>query len=100
MKFSINEWRRIYDKVQELGEVLKDSLPGHDNKGNTFPPKTVLTEGAQSILQSEIKVLIKESETYLDKCGKKKSKPLWYYDRKNPETHASSANFKYKNLIA
>jgi hypothetical protein len=99
MQFSIKEWRRSYDKVHVLGRMLRDSHPTYTEEGNYIAPVTELSKDAQLALESEIKSLTQRSSKYLDQCGLRPSKPLWHYDRKNPETHMSAPEFKYGHLL-
>lgn len=100
MQFSMTEWRRLYDLVHENGRTLADSRPTYDYKMNYYPPKSPLTKDEQWMLETKIKTLTQRSNNYLDQCGKKMRKPLWHYDKKNLETHASSIHFKYHHLVA
>ncbi len=90
----------MYDKVQELGILLRDSQPTYDDIGNYFAPKSLLSKDTQSGLEVRIKSLCQRSNKYLDQCGMRMPKPLWHYDRKNPETHKSAPQFKYAHLIS
>lgn len=100
MDFSIKEWRKIYDKVHGLGRMLRDSRPTYDEHGNYYAPKAALSKDAQTELEFQIKNWIEKSNRYLNQCGMKPKRPLWHYDRKNPETHASAPEFKYGDLMA
>jgi hypothetical protein len=99
MKFSMKEWRRIYDLVNELGRTLRDSQPTYTDDGSYIAPKINLTKDAQLNLEDKIKSLTQKSCTYMDQCGLKMPRPLWHYDRKNPETHASAPEFLYGHLL-
>lgn len=99
MIFLAKDWRRTYDFVQQLGTTLKDSRPTYDEDGNYFAPKLELSKEAQLVLEDKIRKLILKNNRYLDQCGMKPNKPLWHYDRKNPETHMSAPEFKYWHLV-
>lgn len=99
MQFSIKEWRKVYDLVHELGARLRDSRPTYDERLNYYPPKIHLDKGEQDMLETRIKTLMQRNSKYLDQCGMKMRKPLWYYDRKNPETWASDPAFEYGHLV-
>ena len=75
-------------------------MPTYDEEGEYIAPKKELRKDAQDELQSQIKSLIGLSNRYLDHCGMKPRKPLWHYDRKNPETQVSSPEFKYGHLMS
>jgi len=100
MEFSMKEWRKIYDKVHGLGRMLRDSRPTYDDAGNYYAPKTELSKDAQIELEFQIKTWMERNTRYLNQCGMKPKRPLWHYDRKNPETHASAKEFKYGHLMA
>lgn len=99
MKFSLTEWRRNYDLVHELGRTLRDSRPTTDGYGNVFPPKIALRKKAQNALDHNITTLLQRSAAYLDHAGIRMPKPLWYYDKENPETHQSSREFLYGHML-
>lgn len=99
MKFSIKEWRRMYDKVNALGAMLIDSRPTYTDNGSYISPVTELSKAFQAELESNIKNIIKRSSMYLDQCGLKISKPCWYYDRDDPRTWCSHESFKYGHLL-
>lgn len=89
----------MYDMVHSLTKTLRDSRPTYDDKGKAIAPKIELTKDAQYILESNIRKLVVKTGRYLDHCGIKPNKPLWHYDRKNPETHMSAPEFKYGHLV-
>jgi hypothetical protein len=99
MKFSIKEWRSIYDKVHELGAKLHDSRPTSTDKGGYIPPFAPLSKDEQADLEVEIMNLTRRSQRYLDQCGLTRRKPLWHYDRHDPRTWASHESFKYGHLL-
>ena len=99
MKFSMRDWRRMYDKVQELSKMLKDSRPTITEDGKKIPPVIELSEHIQDSLEAEIKLLLTRVGKYLDQCGVHARKPLWEYDRKNSATHASAPDFRYGHLL-
>ncbi len=89
----------MYDKVNSLGAMLQDSRPTYMDNGDYIAPLTELSKDAQLGLEDEIKSLTLRTSRYLDQCAMKPRKPLWHYDRKNNETHASKADFIYGHLI-
>lgn len=89
----------MYDMVQELGRTLRDSQPTYTDNGGYIAPKTELSKDAQSILENKIKSLSQKSGHYMDQCGMRMPKPLWHYDRKNPETWISDPSFKFGHLL-
>jgi len=99
MEFSMKEWRIIYDKVHQLGRMLQDSHPTHDADGNYHEPKIPLGKLAQIELEIKIDAWLERNTCYLNLCDKKPAKPLWKYDRNDPQTHASSKDFKYTYLM-
>lgn len=100
MKFSLKEWRRMYDNVHSLGKMLRDSKPTYDEDGNCFPSKTNLSKCAQDGIEIDIRLIIERSKYYLNQSGLRMPRPLWKYDPKDHTTHASSGKFKYQHLIA
>ncbi len=89
----------MYDLIQQLGQTLRDSRPTYDENEQYVAPTVELSKDAQTVLENKINLLIKRISKYLDQCGLKPEKPLWHYDRKNPETHASERDFKYGHLL-
>lgn len=85
--------------VHSLCQTLRDSRPTYDDRGRCFAPKIELTKDAQDIIETNIRKLLVKTSRYLDHCGIKPHKPLWHYDRKNPETHESASEFKYGHLV-
>ena len=100
MRFSIREWRRLYDKTHELGKILRDGRPTYDALLNYIPPVNELSISDQMELESQIKTLSERSNRYLDQTGMRKPKPLWKYNRKDKSTHASHSTFRYGYLLA
>lgn len=99
MKFSITEWRRTYDLVQMLSRTLQDGRSSYTEHGKLVPPLIHLSRVEQKVIEKKIKLLLHNTSKYLDHCGLKPKKPLWHYDIKNPETHASAKEFKYGHLL-
>lgn len=97
--FDVKEWRRIYDKVQHLGQIIKDSNQRLDDEGNWLPALHLISVDARKSIEAEIKVWLAANDNYLDACGMKPNPPLWKYDVKDPTTWASHATFKYKHLM-
>lgn len=89
----------MYDKVNFLGKMLRDSQPSYTENGSYIAPLTQLSREAQMSLQSDIKTLCQKTSKYLDQSEMRANKPLWHYDRKNPETHISSSEFRYGHLL-
>ncbi len=58
-------WRKIYDRVTYLGNLLRYTRPDYD--GN--PALIRLTESELEEIQEEIQDLQAHSEMYLDKIG-------------------------------
>lgn len=99
MQFSMQKWTETYQKIQSLGQVIKDSNPGMDEEGNSTPPLKPIDEDTRTHVKQEIKHLIFQNCRYLDACNMMPKQPLWLYDKNNPETHASSILFKYGHLM-
>ncbi len=89
----------MYDKVHGLGIMLRDSRPTYDEHGNYYAPKTALSKDAQIELEFQIKNWTEKSNHYLNHCGLRAKKPLWHYDRRNPETWISDPSFNYSHLL-
>ncbi len=100
MKFSIKDWRVYYDAIHILGKALRDSRPTYTDIGDYIYPVAPLSPQVQDELESDIKTLSQRCNRYLDQCHMRMPKPLWHYDRKNPETHASAPEFKYGHLVS
>ncbi len=99
MQFNVKEWRRKYDKIQALGQILKDSYPSVDKNGNWLQPLHIISHDSSKSIEAEIKELVAKVNIYLDACGLRPEQPLWKYDVKDPTTWASSGKFKYGHLI-
>lgn len=99
MKFDMREWLRFYNKIHALGETLHDGRPTYTDKGDYIVPVAKLPKHELDELEFEIKTLSEKCNRYLDQCGMRKPKPLWYYDRKNKQTWASDPSFKYGHLV-
>ena len=99
MKFDIREWRKMYDKAHQIGELLHDARPTYTEKGDYIPPVTLVSKDIQEGWEWDIENTVKKSARYLDHCGLKMPKPKWYYDRKDPKTWASHESFKYGHLL-
>ena len=94
MNFSIKDWRRFYDKINDLGERYKDSLPTL-----YASPKQPMDVYEQEDLLDEIKVLMRRNDAYLDACGMRCPEPLWNYSRIDCRTWASHETFKFEHII-
>lgn len=93
MKFSIEKWGKYRKKVLALGEVInsyKDKKGKIDINSNEIIKK----------YQDEIDIILSNCSFYLDRCKIKSGLPLWFYNNKNPETHASNVEFKYKDRMS
>jgi len=99
MQFSIKEWRRMYDKVQYLGQILKDSHPSVDENKLWRPALHAISEEAQKSLEQELKELLTNVSQYLDSCGMKLLEASWDYDKDDPTTWESHRSFKFKHLL-
>ena len=99
MQFNVNEWRRMYDKVRHLGQILKDSHERVDKDGNWLPALHLISQDAAKSIENEIKELVTKVNIYLDACGLMPEPSLWKYDPKDESTWASSKKFKFKHLL-
>jgi len=99
MKFSAKEWRRMYDAVQKMGLMLKNSRPYIDEYNVAHEAVSELSCETQRNLTKEIKRLTDKTRKYLNDCGLRPSEPLWKYDIHDQSTWASDQSFKYHNLI-
>ncbi len=95
MQFEISIWRNTYNRINELGQQVKDSLP--DYKGN--PPLFPLDRASREELKEEIKVLTLKNSRYMDKCGMRMPRPLWEFSRQDKSTWFSDSAFAYKHLL-
>ena len=98
MKFNVNEWRKIYDKIQCLGQILKDSMPGIDKKKNWVPALNEISRDVFKNIENEIKDLMISCDAYLDAVGMRPKPPVWHFDMKDPSTWVSHESFRFKNL--
>lgn len=92
----MNVWKSCYDKVQEIGQFIKDSSTDID--GNHKLPLISKTEKKEWLIK--IDKLLKESNYFL---GKKKLilfKKKWQYKLNDPTTHASSIAFEYEHKMS
>ncbi len=99
MQFNANEWRRFYDKIQAMGQMLKDSYPSIDENKEVQPPKKALRKIKQDSLKEEIKKQTEKCIRYLNWSGKKLTPPLWAYNVEDKTTWASDPSFKYGHLL-
>lgn len=89
MEFDIKIWRGYYDRVNELGQYIKE-LPIHDNEG---------IKELREELRSEQQTTIEKSDKYLDMCKLKSDDALWQYKVHDESTWISSEKFKYLHLV-
>ena len=99
MKDFIKEWRRIYNTVHDLGQMLKDSKPTYGYMDEYIEPKIRLSKAMQEEIEISIDKLLKESDSHLDKSGIKCAEPLWLYNLKDPRTWPGHESFKYNHLL-
>lgn len=95
MEFDIYVWRKFYDKIKLLGNLLRDSTS--DMHGN--PSICPLSSSTRNQIETEIKDTMHKSDNYLDACGLPSSPTLWIYCRHDPKTWVSDETFIYKHLI-
>lgn len=69
MQFEISIWRKDYDEVHRLSEILRDSKPYVNDFGRTLPPVACLSKDAQKAIEYKIKSILTSTSKYLDKCG-------------------------------
>lgn len=99
MQFNIQEWRKIYNKVQVLGNRLKDSHPKKGQYNESIPALHPLSADEQLQLEEEINSWLNRSNSYLDACALYAAKPKWQYNKDDPTTWVSSRDFKYQDLL-
>ena len=99
MQFNVNEWRNTYDKVQCLGQIIKDSQPRMTEKKEWVPAVQEISKEAFDSIEKEIKSLLKWNTSYLNGCGVRPNPPLWKYDNRDPTTWPSDVSFKYGHLL-
>lgn len=95
MQFSINEWKRVYNKVHALGKQLKEARVDYD--GN--PAINPLPFHTQREIENDIQNLTNKSNRYLDACNIRYPIELWAYNRQDKTTWASHSSFKYAHLM-
>lgn len=98
MNISLKEWNKLYVKVHYLGKILRASRATYTQTGLKIAALHELSSKDEHHLQWELNNTLKQSSKYLKHCGITMSQPLWHYERTNPETHASSPEFKYSHL--
>lgn len=100
MQFNVNEWRKIYDEVQFLGKILKDSQPSLDPTTKKWIPAIQeISKDAFKNISEEIDLLLIKNTQYLDGCEMNPNPPLWHYNSKDKSTFVSDTSFKYDHLI-
>ncbi len=95
MQFEAKIWRKYYDRVQELSQILKNSKI--DYQGN--PPIAPLDRDAQINIESHISILLDKTNEYLDECYMKPKEPLWTYHRDDKRTWRSHESFAHDDLL-
>ena len=88
MQFNINLWRKQYDRVNDLGKLLKSY-------------KDQPTAGREDVshLARLVDDCLKSANGYLDDCGMPRAPVLWQYIPEDPTTHASSPLFMYQERL-
>lgn len=99
MQFNVKEWRKIYDKVNYLGQVIKDANEHQDADGNWNPPVSPISPGVRKVIEDEIKALLIQSKNSLDSVGLRPYPALWIYNKDDPATWPSHDSFKFNHLI-
>lgn len=99
MQFNVKEWRVFYDRINKMGQMLKDSYPTIDEHGIKHPPKKALRTLKQESLKEEIKKQTEKCVRYLDWCGKRLPSPSWLYNIGDKTTWKSDESFKYGHLV-
>lgn len=88
-------WRRIYDEVKEMGQLIKDSTP--DAQGYNKLP--LIGKKEREDMFRAIEVLQKRASSYVDTLNIQSTPIKWRYNREDPTTHASQKSFAYKHLM-
>jgi hypothetical protein len=100
MDFCIDEWRKMYDKINQVGKLINDSTPRYDKfTKETIYQKINLTNEKKFKLRHEMEVLTKKVARYLSTTNMFPNPPLWHYDIHNERTWLSSSQFEYKHLV-
>ena len=99
MQFNANEWLKIYNKVQFLGNIIKNSCEHVDTKGEWTLPLYPISSQSNTSIENEIKELLTKNNHYLNACNLFPNPKLWEFNIKDQRTWASSKAFKYKKLI-
>ncbi len=99
MQFNVKEWRKIYDKVQFLGQIIKDSNESLDDRGRPLPALYPISKDTRNSIEEEIKWLVIKSNTCLDAAEMRTKKPLWKYDKFDPTTWLSHETFRFMHLL-
>lgn len=95
----ISEWRKFYDKTQELGWLLKNSRPSTDENGWYVEPIINLSKDDQADLEKQIKDLTERCGIYMDSCNMHMPPALWRFHRDDVTTWKSHPSFKFDHLI-
>ncbi len=99
MNFNASQWRRTYDRVQNLGMILQDSEPRMDESGEWIPPVHEISKEAKKAIENEIQNLLISNNLHLDLCEMKPNPRLWRYSNKDETTWESSETFEYGHLV-
>lgn len=92
MIFKLSVWNKYRHEAAILGEHIQSFKDGFK-----------LINLDKDILQgyiAHITCILKESSTYMEKCGLTIPPPLWKYNVKDPTTHPSSSKFLYKKCMS
>lgn len=99
MEFNVNEWRKFYDRIQVLGQHLKNAQPYRDRSRVWHDAPCPLDTYEQIAIQKQVDAITPLVSTYLDSCNMRMPAPLWDFDREDPSTWESDASFKFRHLM-
>ncbi len=99
MHFNVKKWRRIYDKVQFLGQIIKDANESVDEEGKWVPALYPISRDTKKSIETEIKGLMIECNICLDSGGIRPKPPLWKYNNEDPTTWPSYESFRFNHLL-
>lgn len=69
MIFKISVWRKFYDEIKYLSQILKDSSHTFTEGGVRIAPVNKISREAKKIIERDIEILLDKVSKYLDAAG-------------------------------
>ena len=92
MNFNIKIWHKYRHEAANLANHIETYKT---DEGIILLEKKVLKAYIQQITD-----ILKECTDYMNKCGMTIADPLWKYNEKHQNTHASNKSFIYKDRMS